>query len=133
GNWILVVSVKVTVDNLSVQDNQFYVLNRPHVFQRIAINSDQVGDLSRFHGAKVFIFTECPGNVDRRRLNRLYRRQAGLHKHHHFLMEAEGRQSVVRVRSGSEDTAGLYEPDDEIGNLVVALASPLKPIGGENL
>src|SRR5215510_7807678 len=118
--------MKVAVDDLAIQDNQFYVLNRPHVFQRIALHSDQVGDLSWFHGAKVCVLAERLGNVDRRGLNSLHGCEAGLYEHDHFFMDSKSRQAVIRVRSRPDDTASFCEPDDEIGNLVVALASTLK-------
>src|SRR5262249_61341687 len=70
-------------------------------------------------------------NVDRRGLNSVEGCGPRLYEHDHFFMDSKSRQAVIRVRSRPDDTAGFYEPDDEIGNLVVALASPLKPIGGK--
>src|SRR5262249_21486127 len=110
---------------------QFYVPHRPHVFQRIALHSDQVGDLSWFQGAKVCVLAERLGNVDRGGLNSLHGCEARLYEHDHFFMDSKSRQAVIRVRSRSDDTAAFCEPDDEIVNLVVALASTLKPIGGK--
>src|SRR5262249_47811520 len=88
-------------------------------------------DLSWFQGAKVCVLAERLGNVDRRGLNSLHGCEARLYEHDHFFMDSKSRQAVIRVRSRPDDTAGFCEPDDEIGNLVVALASTLKPIGGK--
>src|SRR5207237_9497786 len=101
----------------------------PDVPQRVAVDRDDLDDLPRLNRDEIFVLTERLGDVDRRGLNRLHRREPRLDKHNHLLMDAKCRQSIVRIRTGSYDPSRLNEPRDEICELFIALAGLIQPLG----
>jgi hypothetical protein len=50
----------------------------PDVFERVAVNKDQIRPLARLDGAGILVVAHCARGDDGRRLNRLKRRHPGL-------------------------------------------------------
>ena len=113
----------------AVLDDHLDVLRGPDVVQRIALDDRQVGDLAGLDAAVVLVLLEGPGDIERRRLEHLHRRHAGLDVHDQRLMHQQRRHAARRVRAFLQDAAGLDEAPDELVGLVVADLGALELLG----